>query len=489
MLKRVASILQQNCFLSPEKVLLVGVSGGADSLCLLDVLVQLNVPLVVAHLDHGLRSESQSDADFVEQIAKAAGLPFIIGKKDVPGYASEHSLSMEEAARNVRYTFLFEQALRVSAQAVAVAHTADDQVETVLMHFLRGAGLAGLRGMQYRTLPHPWGGEIPLVRPLLGIWREEIQAYLQDRNIVPVEDSTNLDTSIFRNRLRHELIPHLVGYHPGVRRIIWRMAQVLAADYDSIEANVELAWEECLVERAQDYIAFRAPVLKTQPDGIQRHLVRRGIAWLLPGLRDIDFNTVERALEFMRKPTRSMRIDLASGIFLLQEDELLWIATRQAKLPANVWPQLPLQESPNMEVCLPVPGFVRLADGWGIQADYLDDVESQAQQILDNLDPFQVWIDAEQLHLPLKVRGRRPGDRFAPSGMAGKSMKLSDFMINQKIPARARANWPLIFSGEKLIWIPGLRLEHAFQISRNTRQAFYLRVCLDENQPEFPSGR
>jgi tRNA(Ile)-lysidine synthase len=475
MLKRVDSILQQNCFLSSGKTLLVGVSGGPDSLCLLDVLLQLGYPLIVAHLNHGLRPESQSDADFVEKIAKDGGLPVVIGKEDVPGYACDHSLSIEEAARILRYRFLFEQAKRVEAQAVVVAHTADDQVETVLMHFLRGAGLCGLRGMQYWTLPSPWCDHIPLVRPLLEIWREEILAYLEDRRITTREDRTNLDTSIFRNRLRHELIPYLAGYNPGIRRIIWRMAQVLAGDYDVIEADLDVAWEECLVEQGQGFVSFRAPALFIQPDGIQRHLIRRGISWLLPGLRDIDFSTIERALEFVKNPTRSRRLDLAAGIYLLREVDLLWFATCQADLPASVWPQLPAKEIHNLELSLPAPGFARLVGDWIVQAEFLDDIGSR-RQALDNPDPFQVWIDAAQLRLPLTIRSRRPGDRFEPLGMGGKTMKVSDFMINLKIPARARANWPLVFSAENLVWIPGMRMAHACQISSSTRQAIYLRV-------------
>jgi tRNA(Ile)-lysidine synthase len=487
MLKRVASILQQNCFLSSEKVLLVGVSGGPDSLCLLDVLVQLGYPLVVAHLNHRLRPESQSDADFVEKIARKMGLPIVVGKEDVIAYARDHSLSIEEAARNVRYTFLFDEAVRVKAQAVLVAHTADDQIETVLMHFLRGAGLSGLRGMQYWSLPSPWCDHIPLVRPLLEIWREEIRSYLESRKIAAREDRTNLDLTIFRNRLRHELIPYLAGYNSGIRQIIWRMAQVLAADYDVIEANLDAAWEECLVELGHGYLTFRIPALTVQPDGLQRHLIRRGISRLVPGLRNIDFSTIERALEFLKNPTRSRQMDLAAGIYLLQEDDLLWVAAWQADLPTSAWPQFPTKEGQYLEYSLPVPGFVRLADGWSIQAEARDGFELNREQALHNSDPFQVWMDAAQLQLPLMVRTRRPGDRFAPLGMAGKSMKLSDFMMNLKIPARVRKNWPLVLSADQLAWVPGMRMAHAYQISNSTRQAIYLRVYKEGHEPDCSS--
>jgi tRNA(Ile)-lysidine synthase len=487
MLNRVNSILQQNCFLSSGKTLLVGVSGGPDSMCLLDVLVQLGYPLVVAHLNHGLRPESQSDAEFVEQIAKRAGLPVVIGKEDVSSYACIHSLSIEEAARNLRYRFLFQQAELVQAQAVVVAHNADDQVETVLMHFLRGAGMAGLRGMQYLTLPSPWCDHIPLVRPLLEIWREEILAYLKDRKINSIHDQTNLDTSIFRNRLRHELIPYLADFNPGIRRVIWRMAQVLSADYDVIEANLDAAWEECLVEQGQGYVSFRAPALFIQPEGIKRHLMRRGISWLLPGLRDIDSSTVERALGFIEHSTRSRRLDLAAGMYLLREADLLWLASWQADLPVSDWPQLAADDGCSEGLFLPAPGSVCLVDDWQIHAESLVLDETIEKPALGNPDPFQIWIDAAQLHMPLTVRCRQPGDRFKPLGMAGKTMKVSDFMINMKIPARARANWPLVFSADTLVWIPGMRMAHACQISNSTQQVVHLRMLRNTPEPDYSS--
>ncbi len=476
MLELFNSILQQNCFLKPKKTVLVGVSGGGDSLCLLDLLTRSGYPVVVAHLNHGLRPEAAGDAEFVRRISEGLSLPFILGEADVNDYAQRFGLSVEEAARHLRYTFLFENARQVGAQAVAVAHNADDQVETILMHFLRGSGLAGLRGMWYWTLPGPWSEEIPLIRPLLGTWREEIDAYLLEREIEPIEDKTNRDTRIFRNRLRHELIPYLASYNPAIRRVLWRMGQVLDSENELLEGIVDSAWEETYVDGGPGYVLFRYHALSIQPKAIQRRLIRRGISILQPGLRDIDFNTVDRAVNFLAAPTRSRRIELAAGLFILLEDELLWVADKQAYLPEGFWPQLPRQGNRCQDLALELPGIAELENGWVLACNIEEQADLAHQKAPENKDMFQAWIDVSLAHFPLSLRCRRPGDRFYPAGMAGHSVKVSDFMINVKMPARSRANWPLVFSEGKLVWIPGYRVAQGFMFSESTNQVAHLHL-------------
>ncbi|MCJ7432304.1 MAG: tRNA lysidine(34) synthetase TilS, partial [Anaerolineales bacterium] len=151
MLENIETILRDQCKLTKDRTIIVGVSGGPDSLCLMESLRQAGYKIIVAHFNHRLRPESDADANLVEQTAAHLAIPLVVDSGDVRAYAESESLSIEEAARNLRYRFLFEQARRTNAQSVAVAHTADDQVETVLMHFLRGAGLAGLKGMSHIT--------------------------------------------------------------------------------------------------------------------------------------------------------------------------------------------------------------------------------------------------------------------------------------------------------------------------------------------------
>ena len=293
------------CLLQPQKPLLVAVSGGPDSLCLLDALWRLGFSPVVAHLDHQLRSSSGSEAETVRQAAIERGLEFTLGRQDVHAQADKNGLSIEEAARGARYGFLFAQAAQVGAQAVAVGHTADDQVETVLMHLLRGAGLSGLKGMLYRQLPNAWSQDIPLVRPMLGVWRDEIWGYLQEHSLMPVIDESNLDTRFYRNRLRRELIPYLENYNPRLRQSIWRMADLLTGDHETLEMLIDSIWQACVRQEGATFVEFEASALRSQPIGLQRRILRKGIDHLRPGLRDVDYASLERALNFLETSSRS----------------------------------------------------------------------------------------------------------------------------------------------------------------------------------------
>ncbi len=465
-LEQFVSTLEEKCLLDPGLLVLAGVSGGPDSLCMLDILRQLGYRVIVAHLDHGLRAESAQEAEQLRQLVQGYGLSFVLERGNVRDYASNHSLSIEEAARERRYRFLFEQARRHQVQAVAVGHTANDQVETVLMHLLRGSGLPGLRGMSYRSLPNPWSKSIPLVRPLLGVWREEILAHLKRSGMQPSLDASNLDTRFYRNRLRHELIPQLEKLNPGVRQRLWQMADILSEDENVLEMVVQSAWEGCILDQGQGYTALDAVILRDQPPGLQRRLLRRAIGLLRPGLRDIDFQTIERAIHFLNCVSRSGQTDLAAGLRLELEGERLWLATWEADLPGADWPQI----EPGEQLRLEAPGKIVLSGYWRLQAESLPAGPGLFEQVRSNTDPYQAWLDQEQLVLPLWVRARQPGERFRPFGMGGHSMKLSDFMINNNLPRRARPGWPLVVSGEEIVWVPGYRMGESCAVKESTRQ-------------------
>jgi tRNA(Ile)-lysidine synthase len=472
MLDRLKETLITECLLPASRTVLVGVSGGPDSLCLLNVLHQLEYPLIVAHLNHGLRPEAKADAQRVKQFADDLGVPFILGEADVAGIANIKGLAVEEAARTARYDFLFTKAREFAAQAVAVGHTADDQVETVLMHLLRGAGLSGLKGMEFRALPNAWSQEIPLVRPLLSVWRAEVLDYLAEQGLQPVLDRTNLDTTIYRNRLRHELIPYLESYQPAVRRVLWRMAQILSGDHEIIEQVVAKAWQDCAVGLGPGYVSLSIKELNRLPIGLKRHLLRRVMGILRPGLRDIDFESVERALAFLAEPPDSRQQDLIAGLRLFQEGKLLWVANWDVDLPHESWPQL----GGKAEHELDVPGALNLPGGWRLRAMPVEDVNAALTAALANTNPYQAWIDLDQLSLPFRVRSRQAGDRFRPMGMAGHSIKLADFMVNVKLDRRARSAWPLVCAGDAIVWVAGFRIGHPFRLRKETIRSAHLEL-------------
>lgn len=473
MLEKLQEILEAECGLTHDRPLLLAVSGGPDSLCLLDVIVRLGYDVHVAHLDHTLRAESSDEAEQVRLAAQERGLPFYLAEANVRAYSVESRLSIEEAARNLRYRFLFLQAEQIGAQAVATGHTADDQVESVLMHLLRGSALAGLQGMAYRTLPNPWSQQRPLVRPLLGVWREEIMEYIQARSLMPVSDASNFDVSFYRNRLRLELIPQLEQINPGVRQRIWQMADVIRQDYEVLNQAIDAAWSACWLSSGQDWIAFSLAALRGHPVALQRHLLRRAILILRPGLRDLDYAALERGQKFITQPPHSRQSDLLARLRLQQEGNQLVLAGWQIvkiPLPDRDWPSLAAGEIEPLSL----PADVPLAGGWRFQARMVNDLEVAHQQAAANTDPYRAWIDAGALTEGLHLRTRQPGDRFRPLGLDGHSIKLSEFMINAKLPAAARSNWPLVVCGDQIVWVAGLRLAHPYRLTEASQAAVQL---------------
>ena len=475
MLENIQSILREQCGLNRDQPVIVGVSGGPDSLCLMSVLRKAGYHTIVAHFNHKLRPDSDADANIVEQTAARLNLASVIESGDVRTYADQEKLSIEEAARTMRYRFLMVQARRFNAQAVAVGHTADDQVETVLMHCIRGAGLAGLKGMNYRTIVHMFDPQIPIVRPLLDTWREETVVYCAASGFRPRHDPSNASLDFFRNRLRHLLIPTLESYNPRFREVLWRTSRSLASDYEILSTVLDEAWQHCVVEETTEFVAFDESALVQQSLGMQKNLVRRAMASLHPQDPDVSYATLERASNFIASQdgNRRVHMDLSGGVHLLREGTLIYVVASKVTLPIERWPQMP---DASDSIPLNIPGQISLSGGWKLSCERWNIASLALEQARANHDPFQTWVDAQEISDGLELRVRREGDRFEPLGMDGHEMKLSDFFINVKLPQRARDRWPLLCMGEKVVWVPGYRLAHPFRLTESTRQALYFSM-------------
>jgi tRNA(Ile)-lysidine synthase len=460
---KVIHVLRNLCGLNPGDTLLVGVSGGPDSVTLLHLLSKLDFHLVVAHLDHQLRFESSIEATRVRAFAERLDLTCIVGSEDTRAFSQQQALSIEEAAREVRYKFLFEQADNRNAKAVLVGHHADDQVETVLMHILRGSGLSGLSGMSYRSITL-WHDQIPLVRPMLDIWRDEIETYCETHALEPVIDASNQDTTFFRNRLRHELIPRLEDYNPGIRALIFQMADTLREDNAVLSSLTEETLVTCQLEASQQHVTLDSEAFSAQSLGIQRNLIRHVISKLRPGLRDIGYQDVKRTLHFISKPPKSGQADLVAGLRLQVEAERFIIADWNAELLKVEWPQWkgkPLK--------LVAPGVTKLDKNWKVVAQMVPKKLHSLEEVNANSDPFTAYFDIDPLVTPLTIHTRQPGDRMTPLGMTEGSVKVGDLMINSKLPRRARAHWPLVFVAGRVVWVPGLRQSAQYAVRESTQ--------------------
>lgn len=473
------SCLTVDCGLDPAKPVIAGISGGPDSLYLLDMLRKAGYKIVVAHFNHKLRPESNEDARFVQTQAEELKVPFVLGSADVAGYADEHSLSVEEAARILRYKFLLQTARKHRAQAVAVGHTADDQAETVLMHLLRGAGLKGLCGMSYRTVLQDFDPEIPIVRPMLDTWREEVVFFCASRGLRPRYDPSNTSPNYLRNRLRHILIPALESYNPRIREALWRMAHTLGGDYEILTEVLDSAWGSYCQAEGPGYVTFSAAALSRTSAGLRRNLLRRALEHVRPGLQNVDFAVLERADACLTADGDISQLDLTSGVRLLMEGERVYVAAWEADLPKEDWPQI---KSSTLPMRLTWPGTWAVARGWTLKAERWQFPALAWEQAQHNENPFQTWLDIDRFTGALSVRTRRPGDRFLPLGMANHAVKLSDFFINAKLPRRARSGWPLVCDGETIAWIPGFRPAHPYRLRQDSRNVLYLALMRSQDE-------
>jgi tRNA(Ile)-lysidine synthase len=448
-------------------IAVIGVSGGADSLCLLHLARRIpHIKIVVAHFDHQLRPEANLEAELVGRTADGMNLPFVSGRGDVRSHAEEHGLSLEEAARTLRYRFLFSEARARDASVVAVGHTADDQVETILMHFLRGAGLAGLKGMGGRTVLDEFDRVIPLVRPILHLWRSETEAFCREQGLEPIFDKSNSDETYFRNRLRHRLIPELEKYNPRVKQALLHTAEALQGDHAALQVVVDSAWQDAFLEEGIGWVAFDRTRLMEVTAGLRRNLVRRAAETLRPESRDFGYEALERAARFVESPS-GLPIDFKNNLQLFAESGKIYLATCEAKLPSAQWPQVKGEftlEGNQLE----------LENGWVLSVEHGDVKNSNYG--LFTTDTWSVWLDAEQMGDKITVRPRRAGDVFSPLGMNRQTVKMREFYIKVKIPQRARAGWPLVCAGEMIAWVPGFRLAHPFRVTKETKRVIKLSL-------------
>lgn len=502
-LAEVRQVIDRHGLLAGGGTVVVGVSGGPDSLCLLHVLnrlrVDYGVELQVAHLDHQIRgADSREDAAFVANLAEEWGLPATIEARDVPRLARENKLAIEEAARQARYSFLAQVAQAVGAKRIAVGHNADDQTETIVMHWLRGAGLAGLRGMLPQTdlgqmrLEAAWPGHPPLnlqlIRPLLETPRAEIEAYCRENGLKPRFDRSNLDTTYYRNRLRHELIPYLESYNPNIREVVRRSAQVISADYDFLQAELERVWPTVVFSESEEAaslteaaasltkaITFDLERWRALPTSQQRSTLRKAIHRLRRSLRNINWIHIENALLALRDKPAGTQVTLPQGLMLTIGYHDFTVADEGYVLEVD-WPLLLVESLP-----VTVPGVTELPDSdWCLEAAIIGRKEL-GQDYLDNPDPWQAFLDYERVGAELVLRQRRSGDRFQPLSLGGHEKSLHTFMIDVKIPRSLRGFVPIVASPRHIVWIAGWRIDERAKIAAETERILHLafRSCLD----------
>ncbi|MBM3934459.1 MAG: tRNA lysidine(34) synthetase TilS [SAR202 cluster bacterium] len=436
--------------------IVVAVSGGQDSLALLHALSRqsqkLRIELVCAHLDHGLRGEaSAADHTFVAAVAAGLGIPFAGGHANVAAVRKAGGMSVEEAARAARYAFLTRTARENGAAAVALGHTLDDQAETVLLHILRGSGIAGLRGMALLSEREIEGAAINLLRPMLGLRRADTAAYCQALELAPRLDESNLDTRFTRNRVRLELIPLLETFNPAIRESLARLARS-AADIDDFATANARDLLSGVVSPVPGGVSLNRQGLGGLPDALRVVAVREALRQVRKGLEGIEEAHLDAVLD-VAAGRAGRSTDLPGGLEAVAGYDEVVISRRgeaQELLP-------PIEE----DVVIAVPGNGQ-AGGWSVKTSTIHPGQEAAPDTRSGAaisppDDFSARFDAESLGAHITVRRRRDGDRFQPLGMA-EAKKLQDFFVDEKVARRVRDRVPIVEAEGRIAWVVGRRI-------------------------------
>ncbi len=436
--------------------LIIGVSGGVDSMVLLHLLnacrQEFEISLVVAHVNHGLRpKEAEKEAELVQREAERLGWPYEYGQFNVKEFQKMGGFSPQDGARRIRFHFFNSLLKKHGANKIALGHNADDQVETVLLRLIRGSGLKGLKGM----LPVREGR---VIRPLLEVWREEIESFAREMGIPYLVDSSNLNGNYLRNRIRLNLVPFIEKeYQSNFKEILLRTSAILREENDYLEKGAEKAYQQ-IVQEEKDGISFEFSQYQSLHEAIQWRVVQRILGGIYgeEGITEEgEGSDVRLIFEKLQQPSPSFLLELPFGVcFEKRYDRVLLRKGRGETVPP-------------FEVELISPGRTYIEE-IGKEV-VIEEIEKEDKFVSFNESSHTGLLDYQKLQFPLKIRNFRPGDRFQPLGVKG-TQKLKEFFIDHKVPRFERPKVPVLISGEMIAWIIGYRIDERVKVNEKTKE-------------------
>ncbi len=451
-LQKVRETVARYDMLKQGDTVLVGVSAGPDSVCLLYLLKELrqeySLSLHIAHLHHGFRgSEADEDVRFVQAIGESLGIPVYVEHADIPAYLKKTGLSKQAGARKVRYEFFSKAAEETGAGRIALGHTADDQVETLLMRLLKGAGPHGLSGIP------PVRDKI--IRPLIELTREEVMGFLSERGIRYRIDSSNLSKVYLRNKIRLDLIPYLTKeYNPNIMNTLMRNLTILRDEDTFLDEYIQRLYPEMVISRTEESIILDAARLAPLAHPVQRRILRHAVGSIAgEEAGALSFRHIEDSLSLLERD-KTGEVHLPHDLRVRREGETLSVCLRPRII-----------QTPPYTYDIAIPGDTLIPEaGMTISAVILDCPNyDKGDAVLEGKDRYKAWFDMDKFSLPLVVRSRRPGDHFCPRGMGGKRKKIKEYFIDLKVLRRDREIIPVLASAEGILWIIGHRTDERFK--------------------------
>nr|BAL53744.1 tRNA(Ile)-lysidine synthetase [uncultured Acetothermia bacterium]BAL59442.1 tRNA(Ile)-lysidine synthetase [Candidatus Acetothermum autotrophicum] len=453
MLDQVRKTIARYQMLQDGDYVLVAVSGGVDSVVLLHVLTELKrelkLSLAVAHFDHGIRPNSAQDAEFVKKLARSLRVRFYTERGDVPAYAKAHKISLEVAARSLRYQFLEKTAQAHKFKKIALGHTLNDQAETLLMRLLRGSGLEGLAGIP----PVRSAQGYQYIRPLIECTREQIESFARAHTLCWREDPTNYDMTILRNKIRHELIPALREYNPKLLEALGRTARLLGQAAQYLEREAEQALDALVAGQNVQELILDLKRFLALPEYLQALVLRRAVG-RVHQLCELEAVHIEAVVEWASRRGEG-ELHLPAEVRVLRRHNQLIVTMRPVSAPQH------------FEYVLTVPGETIVPEtGWRFTTK-LGKGGRGARPARRAEDTEICLLDADKIQGNLVVRNRRPGDRIC---LREGTKKLQDFFVDKKIPREARDALPLICDENTVIWIVGQAVNESYRATPRTRR-------------------
>jgi len=464
MINRFRNLLEQRSLLSKHDKVLVGVSGGVDSLVLLDVLHKLSREgqwmVYAAHLDHQFRGqESAEDARFVQQFCEERNIPYAIESIDVPKLIKESKENPQEVARKARYEFYHRAANQFRLNKLALAHHANDQAETVLMRILRGTGMEGIAGIPEQREENG----LTIVRPFLTIFKEELERYAETYELNPRLDSSNLKTKYRRNYIRLELIPHLEEkINPSVQTALVHLAEIVQGENELIEEISKDKLKAIIKSQDHNKIVIKGKLFLSHHLALQRRMIKLIFSYLLNQQQDIGFIHIDQVCGWIREGRTATHLVLPHGLVARKEYEDIIFSLEQHR-----------EQSPEYFYKVHVPGNTYISE-LGVSIDTMLTSCSYSASPFSE-DRFTAVFDPDAIQGDLVLRTRKTGDRMTLLGMSGRK-KVKDIMIDAKIPRSHRDLLPLLCDQENILWIPGLRRSNLGVPTPQTKHI--LTVCV-----------